>query len=167
MREIGQAAGLNPGTLYHHFKSKDDALLTICWIGHDRALADIDAVLMEHNRLEDRVTNLFARHIRSLSEVGDFIQVYSNHRHDLPAALGRDLADGWATYRTRLSRLFHDAASQAEIAPGLDSGHLGRILISQVRILNQLHRAGRPQEMEPFARLAAEVILRGLPSPQS
>lgn len=166
MREIGQAAGLNAGTLYHHFKSKDDALLSICWIGHERTLADIDAVLAREQTLERRVEALFASHIRSLAEAGDFIQVYSNHRQDLPADLGADLAQGWATYRSRLALMFQQAATRGEIASGLNDSHLGRMLIGQIRILNQMHRAGRTAELEPFATLAAGVFLRGLPRPQ-
>jgi AcrR family transcriptional regulator len=167
MREIGQAAGLNAGTLYHHFKSKDDALLTICWLGQERTTADLEAVLAQPTTLAARVRDLFDRHIQSLGEAGDFIQVYSNHRQDLPADLSADLAKGWEAYRKRLTGLFQEAEMNGEIPSGLDAGHLGRILIGQIRILNQMHRAGRTQELASFSRLAAEIFVKGLQSLRS
>lgn len=165
MREIGQVAGLNPGTLYHHFKSKDDVLLTICRIGQTRSLADIDAVLAGSTTLRTRIAQLFALHNQSLSEIGDFIQVYSNHRLDLPADIGAELVESWAVYRLRVIQLFEEAAAQGEIATGLQPSHLGRILVSQLRVLNQIHRAGRPQELAAFADLSASIIMAGLPRP--
>lgn len=159
MRELGQATGLNPGTLYHHFKSKNDALLTICTIGHERTLADLTAVLDADVALKARIDALFERHTGSLMEVGDFIQVYSNHRLELPADMAEPLSIGWATYRRGLHRLFEDAGACGEIEQGINPSHLGRMLVGQIRIVNQLHRKGRMEEIPSFVALATRLLL--------
>ena len=159
MRELGLATGLNPGTLYHHFKSKDDALLTVCILGHERTLADLEAVLSRHEGLALRIDALFARHVQSLVEAGDFIQVYSNHRLELPPEMSRPLTDGWAVYRQSLHRMFDEAIARGEIEAGLHPGHLGRMLIGQIRIVNQLHRKGRDEEIPDFVALVTRLFL--------
>ncbi|WP_395649769.1 TetR/AcrR family transcriptional regulator [Brevundimonas sp.] len=159
MREVGLATGLNPGTLYHHFKSKDDALLNVCRLGQERTLADLEAVLSRHAGLAPRIDALFACHIQSLVKAGDFIQVYSNHRLELPPAMSPPLTEGWEAYRRSLQRMFDEAIAGGEIEAGLNPGHLGRMLIGQIRIVNQLHRKGRAEEIPDFVTLATRMFL--------
>ena len=162
MREIAQSLNLNQGTLYHHFKSKDHALLAICMVGHERTLADLVSALNETGSFAERVRSLARRHVRSLGEIGDFLQGYIDLRDHVPYELGEPLRIGWAAYRARLKQLFEDGVRNGEISPDVDLRHARWMLISIYRTLNQLHRLGRQQDLEGFARSAPDIFLYGM-----
>ncbi|MGE0742617.1 MAG: TetR/AcrR family transcriptional regulator [Hyphomonadaceae bacterium] len=162
MRALAQAAGLNPGTLYHHFQSKDDALLSICLIAQERTWADLRSAMQAHQDFAPRIRALFDAHRGSLAELGDFLQVYINLREHVPTAMAAPLDSGWLKYRRLLARLFKEAMQAGEIEDGSDVKHLSRLVIALIRVLNQLHRAGRVSELAAFSDLAVETLLRGL-----
>jgi AcrR family transcriptional regulator len=164
MRTLAQDAGLNPGTLYHHFASKDDALLSICMAAHERTLRDLRQVMAQQTSFTARVKALFDAHCASLDEMGDFLQVYINLREHVPAHMAAPLEAGWLAYRRLLGRLFNDAKQAGEIRSDLNSKHLSRMLVALIRVVNQLHRAGRAREIALFAELAHETFVRGLRS---
>lgn len=162
MREIAQSLNLNQGTLYHHFKSKDHALLAICMVGHERTLSDLVSALNETGSFAGRVRLLAQLHVRSLGELGDFLQVYVNLRDHVPYELGEPLRQGWAVYRARMKQLFEDGVRHGEISAGVNLRHARWMLISIYRTLNQLHGLGRHEDLEGFARSAPDIFLHGM-----
>jgi TetR/AcrR family transcriptional regulator, cholesterol catabolism regulator len=162
MRELAQAAGLNPGTLYHHFESKDHVLQAICLIGHQRTRADLERVLAEARGLEARLRLLFRLHVETLGEIGDFMQVYINLREFVSPERAAPLRQGWELHKARQRTLFQDAIAAGEIEPNIDVRHAGRMLTGAIRIVNQLHRAGRGDEVGQFSDFAQQVLTQGL-----
>ena len=162
MRDIGQSLGLNPASLYHHFKSKDRALLEICLVGHARTLADLVTALNEADSFVDRVGRLFRLHVISLKDFGDFLQVYITQREQVPEAMAEPLRLGWTVYRTRLSQLLEDGVRSREVSPDVDLRHASWMLIAVFRILNELHQRGRAAELEAFARSGADLFIDGM-----
>lgn len=162
MRELAQTAGLNPGTLYHHFRSKDDALLSVCLIAHERVTEDLRSVMRNEVGFHARVASLLEAHCKSLEYLGDYLQVYINLRDQVPTGMRGPLDEGWASYRRSLGRLFNDAKRGGEIPTHLDNRHLGRVLVGFIQIINRLHHAGRHDEIRGFARLTVRVLTRGL-----
>ncbi len=162
MRELAHSAGLNAGTLYHHFQSKDDALLAVCMIAHERVTEDLRAVLREHSDFRRRIEALFEAHCSSLGALGDYLQVYINLRDQVPPSMRAPLDEGWASYRRLLGRLFNDAKKSGAIPPQLDNRHLGRLFVALVQIINRLHKAGRHREIGEFAPIAVHVLTHGL-----
>lgn len=162
MRELALAAGLNPGTLYHHFTSKDDALLSICLVAHKRTFNDLKVVMQGKLDFRGRIEAYLDAHCRSLDEIGDYLQVYINLRGHVPPEMARPLDEGWTKFRRLLARLFAEAKAAGEIPPDIDPKHLGRLLVGMIRVINQLHRAGRRREVRRFANLASRVLVRGL-----
>jgi AcrR family transcriptional regulator len=162
MRDIAHSLGINAGTLYHHFDSKDHALLAVCLIGHERTLADLVAVLNATGDFAERVTRLLQLHVKSLDELGNFLQVYIAHREDAPPEMAEPLRLGWATYRTRLRQLLEDAVRSGDVSPAVDLRHASWVFIAIFRILNDLHRRGRLAELESFASTGSRIFLHGM-----
>jgi AcrR family transcriptional regulator len=162
MRALAHAAGLNQGTLYHHFASKDQALLSICQIAQERTCADLVGAIRTQTAFASRIKALFDAHRVSLDELGDFLQVYINLREHVPPALSEPLDAGWLRYRRLLARLFSDAMKAGEIREGANAKHLSRLVVALIRVLNQLHRAGRKAEVSLFSDLAVETLLHGV-----
>ncbi|SCW60532.1 transcriptional regulator, TetR family [Sphingobium faniae] len=161
MRELARELGLNQGTLYHHFPSKDHALLAICRIGQGETHGNVRAVLRVEALFADRVRGLFDAHLASLDRLGDYVDVFTAQWEAVPPPLAAPLREGWAATRRLFHRLFEDALAAGEIAPGTDPHDAMRLLLGVYRTANVLHRTGRKEEMRPFVTLATDVLVRG------
>jgi len=162
MREIGQSIGLNQGTLYHHFPSKDHALQAICLVGHERTLDILETAMATETSLAGRTRRLLELHIASLRELGDFLQVYILLREFVPEDLAEPLREGWRIYRRKLLAMIADAIASGEVRADVDQRHAAWMLTGIFRTINQLHRSGRDTELESFAGNAGDIFLRGV-----
>jgi len=162
MRQIAQELGLNQGTLYHHFASKDHALLAVCLVGHEETLANAVAALQQVGTFEDRLRMLFERHLASLDRIGDFIQVFVNQRDALPPDLAAPLHEGWRQTRDLMLQLFVEAISRGEIRADVDPRNGSRLLLSVYRTINLLHGMGRSAELPDYVEFALRTLLYGM-----
>ena len=99
MRELAQEVGLNQGTLYYYFPSKNHALLAVCLVGQDETYGIVSNVLSETRDFSHRIMILFDRYLDSLDGLGDFIDVFANQRDALPKDLAQPLRSGWRKTR--------------------------------------------------------------------
>lgn len=162
MRQIAQELGLNQGTLYHHFESKDHALLAVCLVGQEETQANAAAALAVSEAFEPRLRAMFERHLASLDRIGDFIEVYVNQRQVLPAELAAPLEQGWAQTRDLIRQLFVEAIARDEVKPDVDPRNATRLLLGVYRTVNLLHGMGRGDELPDFVELAVRTLLHGL-----
>lgn len=162
MREIGQSIGLNQGTLYHHFASKDHALQAICIVGHERTLGILEEAMASRESFAERMTLLLDLHIQSLRELGNFLQVYILLREYVPDDLAEPLREGWRTYRHKIMSMVAQGVASGELRQDIDQRHAVWMLTSIFRTINQLHRSGRDGELEDFAVNAGDIFLRGV-----
>ncbi len=162
MRQIAQELGLNQGTLYHHFASKDRALLAVCVVGCDESLANMRAALSSAEAFEPRLRTLFDLHLASLDRIGDFMHVFINQRHALPPELAAPLDEGWAQTRELMRRLFVEAIERGELSSDVDPRNGSRLILGIYRTVNLLHGHGRQSELRGFIDLAVRAMLHGL-----
>lgn len=161
MRELAQAVGLNQGTLYHHFPSKNHALLAVCLVGQDETHRIVREVIDETRDFSDRIHLLFDRYLQSLESLGDFIDVFANQRDALPRELAGPLRTGWRNTRQLYLQIFDDALADGAISDEVDRNSAVLMLVGVYRMTNMLHRTGRQQEMRPFIDVATRVLLDG------
>jgi TetR/AcrR family transcriptional regulator, cholesterol catabolism regulator len=163
MRQIAQGLGLNQGTLYHHFQSKEHALQMVCLVGHEETLANATAALLQSEAFEPRLWALFDRHLASLDSMGDFIQVFVKQRDALPPELAAPLTEGWAKTRERLRAVFVEAIARGELRPDVDPRNGMRLVLGIYRTVDLLHGEGRsPAELRGFINMAVRTLLHGL-----
>ena len=162
MRQIAQELGLNQGTLYHHFESKDHALLAVCLVGQEETLANVRVALEEAEPFEARLRVLFDRHLVSLDRYGDFVQVFINQREALPTDIAAPLRAGWDDMRELLRRLIIEGVDRGELKRGVDPRNASRLLLGVYRTINVLHGLGRGAEAREFIDLAVDTLLHGL-----
>ncbi|MDF8335312.1 TetR/AcrR family transcriptional regulator [Novosphingobium cyanobacteriorum] len=162
MRELAGMLKLNQGTLYHHFSSKQDALLAICMIGQSEVTSNLSSSLNRYRDFDGRISAMFDAHQLSLNKFGDFLDVYSSLWFDLPEELVAALRPGWVTQRALFEQLHLDALRNREISPDLTVKDGMRLLFGLFRTINLLHRTGRSEEIALFVKRAVPVIQRGM-----
>jgi AcrR family transcriptional regulator len=162
MRELAGELGLNPGTLYHHFPSKDGALLAICLIGQCELKRNFEEALGRHAGFEQRIRMLFSAHLMSLRRLGDFIDVCISQWREVPDALAEPVREGGRRLRAYFVEMLNDAASRREIDPATDIRDATRFLSSMFQEVNLLHRTRNAERSAAFAGHAIQVILHGM-----
>ncbi|HEY4331471.1 MAG TPA: TetR/AcrR family transcriptional regulator [Ilumatobacteraceae bacterium] len=68
VREIGQAAGMLSGSLYHYFDSKETIVAEVISGYLEKRLADCQRVLVEHNEPQDRLRALLRTELLDITE---------------------------------------------------------------------------------------------------
>lgn len=162
MRELAQSVGLNQGTLYYYFPSKNHALLAVCLVGQAETHAIVAGVINDEKDFAGRIRLLFDRYLTSLEELGDFIDVFANQRDVLPRDIAEPLRSGWKSTRALYRQIFDEAIDEGALAPDTDSESAILMLVGVYRMTNMLHRTKRKQEIRPFIDLAVPVLLKGL-----
>ncbi len=165
MRELAADLKLNQGTLYHHFPSKDEALLAICLVGQAEVRRYFSAVMARCSAFDERIGGLLAAHLEALASCGDFIDVYASQWTVLPLDLALPLREGWRLQKKEFEALFADAIARGEIPPNTPVRDAIRVVLAMFRTVNILHRTGRASELEAFAAFAARTLVAGMANP--
>ncbi|MEC3909321.1 TetR/AcrR family transcriptional regulator [Sphingobium sp. CR2-8] len=139
MRDIGEAAGVLGGSLYHHIKSKDALFVALHDAALDAAAARIDAALAPLQdpwaRLEQACETLLEiqldPHSLTLPMMNDFREVPDAVRADLIAR------------RDRFETLFRDLVAALPLPPHIDRSLYRNLLLSQLNSAADWYRPGR------------------------
>lgn len=71
MRDIAEATGILAGSIYHHFRSKDEILLELMENFHDDILRDLHAIIDHDGRPVDQLTQMIRLSVRYILERPD------------------------------------------------------------------------------------------------
>ncbi|HTK62444.1 MAG TPA: TetR/AcrR family transcriptional regulator [Pseudonocardia sp.] len=71
MRDIADATGILAGSIYHHFRSKDEILLELMQNFHDDILRDLHAIIDVEGRPVDQLTLMIKLSVRYILERPD------------------------------------------------------------------------------------------------
>lgn len=150
MRDIGEAAGVLGGSLYHHIKSKDALFVELHHAALDAAEAQIAAAIDCHDdpwvRLEAACATLLDiqldPHSLTMPMMNDFREV--------PERVRAALIDR----RDRFEQLFRSLVADLPLPAGIDRSIYRNLLLSQ---LNSAADWVRPGRMMP-RDIAAQIV---------
>ncbi|KZE31248.1 TetR/AcrR family transcriptional regulator [Crenobacter luteus] len=66
VRDLGQAVGLQSGSLFYHFRSKEDILVAVMALGIGATTDELEAALAKAASPRDKLATLFRVHLHSL-----------------------------------------------------------------------------------------------------
>lgn len=66
VRDLGNAVGLQSGSLFYHFRSKEEILVAVMALGITRTTEQLQSALAEAHSLRDKLAALFRVHLNSL-----------------------------------------------------------------------------------------------------
>jgi TetR/AcrR family transcriptional regulator, cholesterol catabolism regulator len=78
MNDVAAAAGILPGSLYHHFRSKDDLLLELMQGFSSDMLTDLNSIVATDDEPLDKVTALIRLALHFIVERGPEARILSN-----------------------------------------------------------------------------------------
>ncbi len=137
MRDIAAAAGILPGSVYHHFASKE-ALLAAVYAGAiDGAVAELEAAVATLDGAWDRLEAACAAHLRMLLSGGALAAVVVDGRRQPPAARA-ELVREWNRYEAVFRRL----VAATPLPPGVQSGPFRLALLGALNWALTWYRPG-------------------------
>lgn len=154
---IGAAAGILPGSLYHHFRSKEDLFITVHAEGFKQLNEAVDSALAAAGKEPwSRLEAACAAHLTLLVGSPDVSLVSGTSLfHTAPAGLQRRLNRDRDAYEARYAELI----SALRLPPGVDAKLLRLNLLGALNWTRMWYRPGR-RHPNALAQQLVQVILR-------
>lgn len=138
MREIGAEVGMQAGSVYYHFKSKEELLLAVYALAVDgveaRLVHALEGVDDPWKRLEVAVVT----HLETILDRDDYSSVMIEVTPDKAADIMMDLVDLRDRYESNFKQIVHALPLQK----GADRRLLRLMLLGALNSTKQWHRAG-------------------------
>lgn len=131
LRQIAESAGIQAGSVYYHFRSKDEILLEILDTGMDEVQKTVEnrlAALPREASSRQKIAAAIEGHLAGLLLHGDFTSASIRTYGQLPANLKRSNQERRRTYSAFWDDLLTQASERGEMRPGLDL-HVARLVV--------------------------------------
>jgi AcrR family transcriptional regulator len=157
LSRIGAAAGILAGSLYHHFRSKEDLFITLHAEGFKQLNEAVDSALAAASKDPwSRLEAACAAHLTLLVGSPDVSLVSGTSLfHTAPAGLQRRLNRDRDAYEARYS----DLISALRLSPAVDATLLRLNLLGALNWTRMWYRAGK-RHPKALAHHLVQVILR-------
>lgn len=150
MRDIGEAAGVLGGSLYHHIKSKDALFVELHHAALDSAQARITAALADVDDPWARLETASATLLEIQLDPDSLTMPMMNDFRAVPDTVRAQLIER----RDRFEQLFRDLVAALPLPQAIDRSIYRTLLLSQLNAAADWYRPGR---LSPAA-IAAQVV---------
>ncbi len=131
LRQIADAAGIQAGSIYYHFRSKDEILVEILDIGIDevqKSVRDRLEALSADATPKQKIAAAVEGHLVGLLQHGDFTSASIRTFGQLPAHLKRSNQARRKAYSAFWDQLLAEATSHGSQQSGIDL-HIARLVV--------------------------------------
>lgn len=131
LRQIGEASGIQAGSIYYHFRSKDEILAEILDVGIDKVQKSVEDCLSRlpgNASAREKIAAAIEGHLLGLLQHGDFTSASIRTYGQLPAELKRSHQARRASYSRFWDGLLSQVAAAGELRKGVDL-HVARLVI--------------------------------------
>jgi AcrR family transcriptional regulator len=119
-RDIAGRLGIQQGSLYYYFKSKEEALGEVCLFGLRDYVQRMETIAASDQPFAARLLATVTSHISSYREKNEALKVYNDERLYLPKARRATLKKLGSGYRQLLEQVFEDGQREGAVRPGID-----------------------------------------------
>lgn len=117
-RDIADRLGMQPGSLYYYFESKEAALEEICRIGGGEFGDNLEAILATGGHARTMMREAIAQHLQG--DRRHYVTCFAHNRRFLPDAVLPEMNRLARRYTRLWEDLFHRGVVGGELRPDLD-----------------------------------------------
>ncbi|TDR81993.1 TetR/AcrR family transcriptional regulator [Paludibacterium purpuratum] len=163
VRDLGNAVGLQSGSLFYHFRSKEEILVAVMALGITRTTEQLEAALSCADNPRDKLAALFRVHLNSLlGENQAALEVMLYEWRSVSAAA----RPGLVVLRDRYEALWQTVLDEAAAAGlvGSDTRLLRRTLLGSLHWTVQWFHPEGEMDVDRLADRMLALLLREEPS---
>ncbi|MEH3130561.1 MAG: TetR/AcrR family transcriptional regulator [Mycolicibacterium neoaurum] len=163
VRDIADSAGILSGSLYHHFKSKEQMVEEVLRDFLDWLFERYQQVLSTESTPLDRLKGLFMASFEAIEHRHAQVVIYQDEAKRL-SALGQF---GFVDERNREQRkmwvdLLHDGVADGSFRPDLDVDLIYRFIRDTTWVSVRWYQPGGPLTAEEVGRQYLAIVLGGI-----
>lgn len=161
-KDIATAMGIQQGSLYYYFNSKEQALLEVCEYGIATYVQRMEKICDRQQPFEAKMQLIISSHLSAYRHKNNAMKVHNDQRLYLPKEQRGLLKSLGSHYRELLENTLRDGIAQGAVREDIDA-HF--IAYSVIGICNAWGAyLLRDQELDLFEITAqcSELVLRGI-----
>ncbi|NMG46187.1 TetR family transcriptional regulator [Aromatoleum toluvorans] len=158
IRDIARKVGLLPGSVYHHFASKDELYLAVHREGLQRVMSTITAEIEALSDPWERLRRACEVHVAQMIE-GPAVERITGH--NLALIGNHELLAKIQPAREAYEQLFRDLVTALPVVPGTDRSLLRLFLLGGMNWVYLWYREGRRTPRQ-IADAMVEMVRRGV-----
>jgi TetR/AcrR family transcriptional regulator, cholesterol catabolism regulator len=162
MRDIGEAVGLLPGSLYVHISSKEELLLRITEQGINRYLEVIEPVAASDEPASTRLRSIIVAHMRVLATAKQQTRVAFEQWVYLAPDKHQQIIDLRTRYENAFSRVVADGVASGEFAAPTSQKIVVFGIIGMLTAAPNWYSPAGALEPVDVGEVLADLVLRGL-----
>lgn len=161
MRDIATELGIEAASLYHHIKSKEEILETICFTMADKLITGISEVNDIYFNAEEKLRMAIKNHVQIISENIDQSATFLHEWRSLSEpklSAFKTLRD---KYENEFKVILNDGVNE-DIFDDVDQKFATLTILSTVNWINEWYNPNGKMNAEEIAKKLSDFILGGL-----
>jgi AcrR family transcriptional regulator len=119
-RDIAEKLGIQQGSLYYYFKSKEAALEEVCLTALRGYVSDIESIAHQPGEVESKLKTAIAAHLATYEHNNEAMKVHNEQRLYLPKERRKQLNMLGSRYRQQLEGIFCEGVSSGQLREDID-----------------------------------------------
>ncbi len=120
-QDIAQAMGIQQGSLYYYFKSKEQALQEVCEYGFDEYVERMKKICAKDQPFETKILAIITSHLTSYSQKDSAMKVHNEQRLYLPVERRVHIKELGTRYRQLLETTLHGGVESGAVRDDIDT----------------------------------------------
>lgn len=158
-RDIADSLGMQPGSLYYYFESKEAALEEICRIGGSEFGDHIDAILKTEMPTRDAIRAAIGNHLQGSRR--HYVTCFAHNRRFLPADVVPEMNRLARRYARLWEDLFRRGVARGEVRAGLDCRLAATAAVALCNGAVPYLEPKAPEEINAFVDGIAKLFMSG------
>lgn len=117
LREIAADAGIQAGSMYYHYDSKEHLLFDVLWVSLDRLIAEVSGAVEGAATPSERLYRAVRQHVLYHAEHQAEARVLHNDLDVLTGTYRQRIMDRRDEYERIFSRILHEGVEAGEFRP--------------------------------------------------
>ncbi len=128
-QDIAQAMGIQQGSLYYYFKSKEQALQEVCEYGFDVYVERMKKICAKNQPFEAKILAIITSHLTNYSQKDSAMKVHNEQRLYLPLERRSRIKQLGTTYRELLEQTLEQGIDARVVRDDIDTHFIAYSII--------------------------------------
>ena len=160
-KDIAERMGIQQGSLYYYFKSKEEALGEVCLYGIQDYVEHMATIAESEQPFEAKLTATVTSHLSSYRERNEALKVYNDERLYLPKARRSRLKELGSDYRQRLEGIFEQGKKSGAVRQSVDCHFAAQAVIGMCNAWGDLIVRDSELDLFEIIRKCTDLLING------